>query len=260
MARLTGGQALVEAIRREGVETIFGLPGIQLDGLFDALFAERGRIRVLHTRHEQATSYMADGYARTTGKVGTCLVVPGPGLLNATAGLSTAYACSSPVLCLTGQIDSDLIGVGRGELHEIPKQLQMLESVTKWAARATSPAEIPGLVREAFRQLRSGRPRPVALEVPPDVLEAQAEVEFSAPDTIEIAASDPILDRVAGLDPEELRCLRGRKESFRRAGVVLLLNLRSQTPDDFAYSPSIESGRRQIGLKKLAQDSLFLVC
>ena len=180
MARLTGGQILVEAIKREGIDTIFGLPGIQLDWLFDALFASRESLRVIHTRHEQATSYMADGYARTTGKVGTCLVVPGPGLLNATAGLSTAYACSSPVLCLTGQIESGLIGGGRGELHEIPNQLQMLESVTKWAARATSPAEIPGLVAEAFRSLRSGRSRPVALEIPPDVLGAEAEVAFPA--------------------------------------------------------------------------------
>jgi acetolactate synthase-1/2/3 large subunit len=180
MARLTGGQILVEAIKREGIETIFGLPGIQLDNLFDALYASRESLRVIHTRHEQATSYMADGYARTTGKVGTCLVVPGPGLLNATAGLSTAYACSSPVLCLTGQIESGLIGIGRGELHEIPNQLQMLESVTKWAARADSPAQIPGLVAEAFRLLRSGRPRPVALEIPPDVLGAQVEIDFAA--------------------------------------------------------------------------------
>ncbi len=197
MARLTGGEALVEAIRREGVETIFGLPGIQLDWLFDALYAARDSVRVIHTRHEQATSYMADGYARSTGKVGTCLVVPGPGLLNATAGLSTAYACSSPVLCLTGQIESGLIEFGRGELHEIPKQLQMLESVTKWAARATGPAEIPGLVREAFRQLRSGRARPVALEIPPDVLGAQAEVTFLAPDAPTASAGDPDLLRRA---------------------------------------------------------------
>src|SRR3954453_6728516 len=170
MVELTGGQALVQSIKREGVDTIFGLPGVQLDWAFDALYEEQDSIRVVHTRHEQATSYMADGYARATGKVGTCLVVPGPGVLNAGAGLSTAYACSSPVLCLTGQINSQLIGVGRGELHEIPNQLELFSSVTKWAARAMTPAEIPGLVREAFKQLRSGRPRPVALEIPPDVL------------------------------------------------------------------------------------------
>jgi acetolactate synthase-1/2/3 large subunit len=172
MTQLTGGQALVQSIKREGIETIFGLPGVQLDWAFDALYDERDSIKVYHTRHEQATAYMADGYARSTGRVGACLVVPGPGLLNATAALSTAYACSSQVLCLTGQIQSDLIGVGRGLLHEIPYQLEMLRSVTKWAARAMRPAEIPGLVREAFTQLRSDRARPVALEIPPDVLAA----------------------------------------------------------------------------------------
>jgi acetolactate synthase-1/2/3 large subunit len=167
MAQLTGGQALVQSLKREGIDTIFGLPGVQLDWAFDALYEEKDNIRVIHTRHEQATSYMADGYARATGKVGTNLVVPGPGLLNAMAGLSTAYACCSPVLCLTGQIQSNMIGVGQGALHEIPHQLEMMAAVTKWARRAMTPAEIPGLVREAFTQLQSGRPRPVSLEIPP---------------------------------------------------------------------------------------------
>ena len=197
MAQLTGGQALVQSLKREGIDTIFGLPGIQLDWAFDALHAEQEAIKVYHTRHEQATSYMADGYARATGKVGTCLVVPGPGLLNAMAGLSTAYACCSPVLCLTGQIQSDMIGVGRGLLHEIPHQLEMMRSVTKWAARAMSPAEIPGLVREAFGQLRSGRPRPVELEIPPDVLQRQADVELLTPHQAERQAGDPALIRQA---------------------------------------------------------------
>lgn len=132
---MTGGQVLVTSLLNEGIDTIFGLPGVQLDGAFDALYANSDRIRVVHTRHEQATAYMADGYARSTGRIGTCLVVPGPGLLNAAAGLSTAYACNSPVLCITGQIQSDLIEFGRGMLHEIPNQLTMIRSVTKHAAR-----------------------------------------------------------------------------------------------------------------------------
>ena len=198
---MTGGQALVAQLLAEGVDTIFGLPGVQLDGAFDALYdaQEQGRVRVIHTRHEQATAYMADGFARTTGKVGTCLVVPGPGLLNAAAGLSTAYACNSPVLCVTGQIQSDLIEFGRGLLHEIPNQLGMIRSVTKHAARATTPEEIPAVVREAFAQLWTGRTRPVEIEVPPDTLFAAAEVELlppfgererpaGDPDTIERAA------------------------------------------------------------------------
>lgn len=191
MALLTGGQALVAQLRREGVDTIFGLPGVQLDWAFDALYANQDQIKVYHTRHEQACSYMADGYARSTGKVGTCLVVPGPGLLNASAGLSTAYACSSPVLCVSGQIQSDLIGVGRGMLHEINNQLEMIGSVTKWAARAMTPAEVPGIVREAFRQLRTGRPRPVEIEIPPDILQQSGEVELLDPAPIERLLGDP---------------------------------------------------------------------
>jgi acetolactate synthase I/II/III large subunit len=185
MAELTGGQALVQSLKREGVKVIFALPGVQLDWAFDALYAEKENIRIIHTRHEQATAYMADGYARTTGEVGVCLVVPGPGLLNATAALSTAYACSAPVLCLSGQIQSDLIGVGRGMLHEIPYQQQMLKSVTKWSACGMTPEEIPGLVREAFQQMRTGRPRPVEIEVPPDILAKPGEVELFAPEKVD---------------------------------------------------------------------------
>lgn len=180
---MTGGQALVASLQRQGIDTIFGLPGVQLDGAFDALYdaRERGEVDVIHPRHEQATAYMADGYARTTGRVGTCLVVPGPGLLNTTAALSTAYACNSPVLCVTGQIQSDLIGVGRGMLHEIPNQLDMIRSVTKHAERAIKPEDVPGLVDRAIRNLWNGRIRPVEIEIPPDTLFAESTVELLAP-------------------------------------------------------------------------------
>ena len=188
---LTGGQALVQSLLREGVDTIFGIPGIQLDWAYDAIHAARGQVRVIHTRHEQATAYMADGYARSTGRVGVYLVVPGPGVLNTTAALSTAFACNSKVLCLTGQIQSDLIDVGRGILHEVDDQLGMLRHVTKWAARATSPGEIPSLVHEAFRQMHSGRPRPVMIEVPPDVLMASRDARLGEPLPAERLAGDP---------------------------------------------------------------------
>lgn len=194
---MTGGQALVASLLRQGIDTIFGLPGVQLDGAFDALYdaRERGDVRVIHPRHEQTTAYMADGYARTTGRIGTCLVVPGPGLLNATAALSTAYACNSPVLCVTGQIQSDLIGVGRGMLHEIPNQLEMIRSVTKHAERAVKPEEIPGLIDRAVRALWDGRVRPVEVEIPPDTLFAESDVELLAP--------APERERPAG-DPDKI--------------------------------------------------------
>ena len=175
---MTGGQALVASLLAQGIDTIFALPGVQLDGAFDALYdaVAAGKLRVIHPRHEQTAAYMADGYARVTGRLGTCVVVPGPGLLNATAALSTAYACNSPVLCVTGQIQSDLIGVGRGQLHEIPNQLEMVRSVTKFSGRATDPGAVPGLVNEALTELWAGRIRPVEIEVPPDTLFASAEI------------------------------------------------------------------------------------
>lgn len=193
MSIMTGGQALVRQMKAEGLDTIFGLPGVQLDWAFDAIYDERDHFRVIHTRHEQATAYMADGFARSTGKVGMCIVVPGPGLLNASGALSTAYACSSPVLCVTGQIDSKLIGLGRGILHEVPNQMEAIASVTKWQGRPMTPAEVPALVHEAFRQLRSGRPRPVELEVPPDVLQATDDVQLMEPARIPPQAGDPDL-------------------------------------------------------------------
>lgn len=175
---MTGGQALVASLLNQGIDTIFALPGVQLDGAFDALFdaVAAGHIRVFHPRHEQTAAYMADGYARVTGRVGTCLVVPGPGLLNAAAALATAYACNSPVLCVTGQIQSDLIGVGRGQLHEIPNQLEMIRSVTKYSGRATEPAAVPGLVDDALTAMWSGRIRPVEIEIPPDTLFASEDL------------------------------------------------------------------------------------
>ncbi len=198
MAQLTGGQALAQSLVREGIDTIFLLPGVQLDWALDALYDEQDAITLYHTRHEQATAYMADGYARTTGKIGTAMVVPGPGLLNATAALSTAYACSSPVLCVTGQINSRMIEQGVGQLHEIPNQLGMIGAVTKWAGRAMTPTEVPALVREAFRQLRSGRPRPVEIEIPPDILAMTGEVELLDRAPVERSAGDPdLLKRAA---------------------------------------------------------------
>jgi acetolactate synthase-1/2/3 large subunit len=198
MPVMTGGQALVRQLKAEGLDTIFGLPGVQLDWAFDAIYDERDYFHVIHTRHEQATAYMADGFARSTGKVGMCLVVPGPGLLNASAALSTAYACSSPVLCVTGQIDSKLIGVGRGILHEIPDQMRAIASVTKWQSQPRSPEQIPAAVHEAFCQMTTGRARPVEIEVPPDVLQATAEVELLSPARVERTAGDPELVERAG--------------------------------------------------------------
>src|SRR6266403_4835477 len=182
MARMTGGGALVEMLRRHQVDTIFALPGVQNDALFVAFYDAGEALRVIHTRHEQGAAYMAYGYARSSGKVGAYAVVPGPGLLNTTAALATAYATNTPVLCISGQIPGDLIGRGFGLLHEIPDQLGILRTLTKWAARISHPTQAGQLANEAFRQLRDGRPRPVALEMPLDVMALETEVALPDPE------------------------------------------------------------------------------
>jgi acetolactate synthase I/II/III large subunit len=184
MTRMTGGGALVEMLRRHGVDTIFALPGVQNDALFVAFYDAGEALRVIHTRHEQGAAYMAFGYARATGRVGAYAVVPGPGFLNTTAALATAYATNAPVLCISGQVQSDLIGRGFGLLHEIPDQLGMLRRLTKWAARIEHPTQTGRIVNEAFRQLREGRPRPVGIEVPPDVLALMTEVVLPQPEAL----------------------------------------------------------------------------
>ncbi len=172
----TGGEATVDALIAHGVRTLFGLPGIQNDWLYNALFDNRDRIRVIHTRHEQGCAYMALGWALATGEPAVFNVVPGPGLLNATAGMATAYALNAKVFCLTGQILSRNIGRGVGDLHEIPHQPEVLRGLTKWNDIALHPSDAGRKVAQAFFELESGRPRPVALEIPPDVLKLRAQV------------------------------------------------------------------------------------
>ena len=124
MAKLSGGEVIVQSLIREGVEVIFGLPGVQMYGLVSAL-REHPEIKMIVPRHEQATTYMADGYARASGKVGVATVVPGPGLYNAAAGMSTAYSTSSPILMIAGQIPRATIGMDLGGLHEVNEQLDL---------------------------------------------------------------------------------------------------------------------------------------
>jgi acetolactate synthase I/II/III large subunit len=161
-------EATLDTLLRHGIDTIYALPGIHNDDLFDAV-SRSGRARVVHPRHEQTAGYMALGAALATGRPQVFAVVPGPGLLNAGAALLTAYGTGAPVLALVGQIPSAAIDRGWGHLHELPDQLGLLRHLTKHAARIAAPSEAPGLVAEAIRQARSGRSRPVALECAIDV-------------------------------------------------------------------------------------------
>jgi acetolactate synthase I/II/III large subunit len=191
VATMSSAEVIVRGLSAQGIRNLFCVPGVQNDDFFDALVTKAPEIRPIHTRHEQATAYMALGAAQATGETQAYCVVPGPGLLNTTAALSTAYATCAPILALSGQIPDRYIGKGVGLLHEIPDQLAILKGLTKWAARVTGPADAGEKIREAFTQLRSGAPRPVGLECPMNVWRAKGEVAF---DDTRITRMSPAID------------------------------------------------------------------
>jgi acetolactate synthase I/II/III large subunit len=178
MVTKTTAEVLVEGLVVNEIDTLFCLPGMQNDGFFDALH-KSGAPHALHTRHEQGSAYMALGAAVATGKPQAYCVVPGPGFLNTTAALSTAYALNAPVLALVGQIPEGAIGKGFGLLHEIPDQLGIMERLTKSAAHITGAEDAAVKITDAFRQLRSDCPKPVALECAMTTWTTTAE--FSGP-------------------------------------------------------------------------------
>jgi acetolactate synthase I/II/III large subunit len=193
MTTATGGEAIVSGLVAHGVDTVFGLPGAQIYGLFDAF--QQAQLKVIGARHEQACGYMAYGYARSTGKPGVFSVVPGPGVLNAGAALLTAYGANEPVLCLTGQVPTQFLGKGRGHLHEMPDQLGTLRSFVKWADRIEYPDNAPAMVSRAFQEMLSGRRGPAALEMPWDVFTQRAEIGAAKPFAL-LAAPLPDADRI----------------------------------------------------------------
>lgn len=172
---MTGGEAVVAALKANGVTTLYGVPGIQLDHLFNALHGAQDWLRIVNARHEQGGAYMALGHAQSTGEPGVYVCVPGPGFLNTTAALSTAYAVRAPVLAIIGQIATSAIGVGGGELHELPDQTAIVKGLTRWSGIARSVEEVPALMETAFAKLKAGI-APVAVEVPADVLQGTAEL------------------------------------------------------------------------------------
>ncbi|MGH7049201.1 MAG: thiamine pyrophosphate-dependent enzyme [Acetobacteraceae bacterium] len=190
---MSTAEAVVESLIRHGIVTVFGLPGVHNDPFFDALHHASDRISMIHTRHEQGAAYMALGAALASGKPQAFVVVPGPGMLNASAALLTAYSMNAPVLALIGQIPQSAIDRGFGHLHEIHDQIGVLRHFTKHAARIRHASEASERVAEALFIACSGRPRPVALECAIDVWGRLGEAEICDPR----ALAKPALDHDA---------------------------------------------------------------
>ena len=178
---MTGGQALAASLSAEGIEVVFGVPGAGQYEAVDGIY-EQPRIRYVATRHEQATSYMADGYARACGKPAAILVVPGPGMYNAMSGITGAYSQGSPMMVVSGEGHAD---------RPVDDELAFVRGITKWAGKAEATADVPGAVHDAFLSMRTGRPGPAYLEVPHRVLAATADIEPREPAPPQAPSPDP---------------------------------------------------------------------
>jgi acetolactate synthase-1/2/3 large subunit len=190
LAKLNCAEIVIKTMIANGMDTVYCLPGVQNDDFFDAL-VRLGGLRPIHTRHEQATAYMALGATLASGKPQAYCVVPGPGFLNTTTPLATAQSLGAPVLAISGQIYEQHIGKGIGFLHEIPDQLGIMKTLTKWAAHIDGPEDAGPKIREAFRQLRSGVPQPVGIECGWNMWRKSADVAF---DDEPIQGAKPAID------------------------------------------------------------------
>ena len=191
--QMTTAEAVVASLAAHGLDAVYALPGVQNDHLFDALYMAGNRIRTIHTRHEQGAAYLALGAALATGKPQAFAVVNGPGLLNASAALLTAYSMNAPVLALVGQIPDRDIGRHLGHLHELRDQAGVLARLVDHSARIRAPGEAPRLVAEAMRAMRSGRRGPAALECAIDVWGAAGPAAPQVP----LPSHEPAIDEDA---------------------------------------------------------------
>ena len=260
MPNLTGGQAVTESLKAQGVDTVFGIISIHNLDLFDALFDQQDSLRFVGGRLELGCGFMADGYARATGKPGVLITSTGPGAADSVGAMGEAYFSGSPLLQVTTNVESDFIGQGRNTTHETKNQLGMFEAVTDWNAMIGEIEAIPDNLLEAFQRFQNRRPRPVELELPTDLLGNRADVEIIGPRDAGIPQGDPArveqalqillkAKRPAIIVGEEVQMLGGTEEIVRLAEalgapVVTSDGAKGAFPEDHPLSLGQMLGRR----------------
>jgi len=222
--KLTGAEILIECLKEQGVDTVFGFPGGAVLNIYDALYKSRNEIRHILTSHEQGASHAADGYARATGKTGVCIATSGPGATNLVTGIATAYMDSVPMVAITGQVSTSLLGKDSFQEVDITG---ITMPVTKHNYIVKDVTKLAGIVRNAFKIAASGRPGPVLIDICKDVTAAVAEYEPIKPDDIEyppIGVTQDELDEAAAAIRAAKRpiILSGGGVSIARADAEML--------------------------------------
>lgn len=188
----TSASAAIHALEAMDVDTVFGIPGVHTLALYDALTASTS-IRHILTRHEQGAGFMADGYARATGKPGVALVITGPGVTNISTAVGQAYTDSSPIVVLSTNVEREYLDGMRGSLHDLKDQPALMSTLTKWNARVTHPGEVAPTIIESILHAAKGRPGPVHVEIAKDVLDESIEIVDYDLYEEDLSITDPLI-------------------------------------------------------------------
>ncbi|PIU40493.1 MAG: acetolactate synthase catalytic subunit, partial [Candidatus Omnitrophica bacterium CG07_land_8_20_14_0_80_50_8] len=211
MSKMTGAQAVVEAFTKEGVEYVFGLPGGACLPLFDALYD--AKFKVILVRHEQGAVHMAEGYARSTGKPGVVVVTSGPGATNTVTGIADAYMDSIPLVIVTAQVKSFLIG---NDAFQEADVTGITRPITKHNYLVKDANDLPRVLKEAFYIATQGRPGPVLIDFPSDV--SLATLDFNYPETVALRGFKPTLQGHPGQIKKAARLIAASKRPVIYAG------------------------------------------
>lgn len=260
MPKLTGGQTVIESLKAQGVDTVFGIISIHNLDLFDSLFGSQDSMQFIGGRLELGCGFMADGYARATGKPGVLFTSTGPGAADSVGAIGEAYFSGSPILEITTNVEQEFLGSGKLATHETKDQLGMFEAVTDWNASIPQVESIPDNITEAFDRFQTRRPRPIELEIPTDLLGSEADVEMLTARQPDIPKGDPnqvekalqVLlkaKRPAILVGEEVQQLGGTQQIVELAeklgaAVVTSDGAKGAFPEDHAQSLGQIMGKR----------------
>ena len=246
--KLTGARILIESLRKEGVDIIFGYPGGQVLPIFDALYD--APLKLILTRHEQAAAHAADGYARATGKVGVCLATSGPGATNLVTGIATAYMDSVPMVAITGQVKSFLIGNDAFQEADITG---ITRPITKHNYLIEDINDLARIIKEAFYIASTGRPGPVLIDFPSDI--QSQETEFVYPDKVDIRGYKPTYEGHPGQIKRAAKAISESKRPILYVGGGAIIADASEEVKKLAIDNNIPVTTTLLGLGIFPQDN-----
>ncbi|MFA5085588.1 MAG: biosynthetic-type acetolactate synthase large subunit [Candidatus Omnitrophota bacterium] len=245
--KMTGAQILIESLKKEGVEIIFGYPGGQVLPIFDKLYGSP--LKLILTRHEQAAAHAADGYARATGKVGVCLATSGPGATNLVTGIATAYMDSIPMVAITGQVKSFLIGNDAFQEADITG---ITRPITKHNYLVEDVKDLARTVKEAFHIASTGRPGPVLIDLPADI--QMQEAEFVYPQKVNIRGYNPTYEGHPGQIKRAAKAISDSKRPVLYVGGGVIISDASKEVREFALANDIPVTMTLLGLGAFPQE------